>query len=293
MQVVYNAVRLFFRIVTLIFFREIDVVGRQHIPKKGPIIFVGNHQNQFVDGLLLLTNCRRSVRFLVATKSMKRAFIGFFASLMRSIPVQRRQDVKPVSGKGEILRLAPGPHFYKVDEIGDLSEESVSPLLSWGAASPKSAIGGRREDEATTGGGGEPILLEERDEPYDLLLGKGTQFEKELHAGDTVQVRALGRQAGRRRASDSNDDKVEESTGMTKERRRLSADGDGSADKKGKEEEDEEVVWVTLRVSSKSYSESSWLSRCTHPFFPISSFYSFLSLSLSSSLSLCFLFRRW
>eukprot|EP01087_Luapelamoeba_hula_P024105 TRINITY_DN9060_c0_g1_i1.p1 TRINITY_DN9060_c0_g1~~TRINITY_DN9060_c0_g1_i1.p1 ORF type:complete len:604 (-),score=20.41 TRINITY_DN9060_c0_g1_i1:79-1890(-) len=82
----------FFRTVLHIFFRDIQIVGQHHIPATGPVIFVGNHQNQFLDGMMLLVTCHRNVSFLVAAKSLARPLVGFFARQLDSIPVERAQD---------------------------------------------------------------------------------------------------------------------------------------------------------------------------------------------------------
>ncbi|KAK7052068.1 kinase domain-containing protein [Favolaschia claudopus] len=100
----YASVMLFWRIVTGIFFREIRTRGSFNIPKDGPIIFVGApHNNQFLDMLLGLEAYKESgrrVRFLVAASSMQRAFIGFWARLINSIPVARAADsIKPGTGR--------------------------------------------------------------------------------------------------------------------------------------------------------------------------------------------------
>lgn len=41
----------------------------------------------------MLTQTPREVRFLIAAKSLKRVVVGFFARLLRSIPVSRPQDL--------------------------------------------------------------------------------------------------------------------------------------------------------------------------------------------------------
>jgi len=37
------------------FFQEIDVVGLENIPTEGPLIICANHNNQFVDGLVQIS----------------------------------------------------------------------------------------------------------------------------------------------------------------------------------------------------------------------------------------------
>uniref|UniRef100_A0A6B2L0W6 Phospholipid/glycerol acyltransferase domain-containing protein n=1 Tax=Arcella intermedia TaxID=1963864 RepID=A0A6B2L0W6_9EUKA len=88
--------------MTATFFRTITVddYHLEEIPPDAAVVFVGNHQNQFMDAALLLGHCPRSVGFLVAQKSMK-GVIGFFARLFNSIPVARPQDTAK-NGPGTI-----------------------------------------------------------------------------------------------------------------------------------------------------------------------------------------------
>ncbi|TFK42612.1 glycerol-3-phosphate O-acyltransferase [Crucibulum laeve] len=100
----YDAVMLFWRTITQIFFREVRPRGAFNIPRDGPVIFVGApHNNQFLDPLLLSLEVYREtgrhVQFLAAAKSMERKAVGFFARLMDSIPVSRAADsAKPGTG---------------------------------------------------------------------------------------------------------------------------------------------------------------------------------------------------
>ncbi|TFY72710.1 hypothetical protein EVG20_g282 [Dentipellis fragilis] len=116
-DVLYDAALLFWRTVTNIFFREVRPRGAFHIPRTGPVIFVAApHHNQasrlFLDPLLLTLEVHRETRrraqFLIAAKSMKRKVIGFFATLMSSIPVARAaDDAKP--GTGRVFLSADDP----------------------------------------------------------------------------------------------------------------------------------------------------------------------------------------
>mmetsp|Transcript_54144 Transcript_54144/g.115047 ORF Transcript_54144/g.115047 Transcript_54144/m.115047 type:complete len:682 (+) Transcript_54144:185-2230(+) len=88
----YFATKVFFHSILSIFFNDIQVVGRQNIPKYGPVIFTSNHANQFVDGLMIMCTCERNISYLVAEKSWKRAIIGHLAWAMGAVPVKRAQD---------------------------------------------------------------------------------------------------------------------------------------------------------------------------------------------------------
>mmetsp|Transcript_19569 Transcript_19569/g.45496 ORF Transcript_19569/g.45496 Transcript_19569/m.45496 type:complete len:707 (+) Transcript_19569:132-2252(+) len=93
-NLIYWGARLFFRsTLNNIFFKSVEIVGAENIPRKGPIILTGNHNNQFVDGIMLLTNCRRDICFMIAEKSWNRPFVGFWARVFKCIPVSRAQDM--------------------------------------------------------------------------------------------------------------------------------------------------------------------------------------------------------
>ncbi|RNF21916.1 glycerol-3-phosphate acyl transferase [Trypanosoma conorhini] len=88
-----------------IYFREVTVVNTESIPKTGAVVFYGNHQNQFIDALLIRANCGRPVRFIMAEKSFHRPIIGQFARMMHAVPVVRPQDVPLIPGEGSLTRM--------------------------------------------------------------------------------------------------------------------------------------------------------------------------------------------
>jgi glycerol-3-phosphate O-acyltransferase/dihydroxyacetone phosphate acyltransferase len=103
-NVIYDLFLWVFTVVVDLFFREIHPRSTWRIPKKGPVLFVAApHANQFVDPIILMRTVRhdahRRIAFLVAEKSMRRKFIGFFASLVGAVPVGRALDLKkPAQG---------------------------------------------------------------------------------------------------------------------------------------------------------------------------------------------------
>eukprot|EP00545_Synedropsis_sp_CCMP1620_P011222 CAMPEP_0119011040 /NCGR_PEP_ID=MMETSP1176-20130426/5410_1 /TAXON_ID=265551 /ORGANISM="Synedropsis recta cf, Strain CCMP1620" /LENGTH=651 /DNA_ID=CAMNT_0006963799 /DNA_START=183 /DNA_END=2138 /DNA_ORIENTATION=+ len=101
----YFSVKVFFNSIVSIFFRTVDVVGRDNIPPYGPVIFVGNHANQFVDGIMMLTTCQTKISYLMAETSWKRRVIGDIAWALDAVPVKRAQDYS-VKGTGTIVMTA-------------------------------------------------------------------------------------------------------------------------------------------------------------------------------------------
>lgn len=103
---IYDAFLSIFSVIVELFFREVHPRSTWKVPKKGPLIIVAApHANQFVDPLILMRVLRqdvqRRVNWLIAAKSMKRAFIGGAAGLVGSVPVGRALDVKQAA-KGKI-----------------------------------------------------------------------------------------------------------------------------------------------------------------------------------------------
>lgn len=91
-ELAYFATVIFLRSILSIFYSSVEVLGKQNIPKHGPMIFTGNHMNQFVDGAIVFANTPNRVRFMVAMKSYMTNIVGFFARATGSIPVVRPQD---------------------------------------------------------------------------------------------------------------------------------------------------------------------------------------------------------
>ncbi|CAJ1005377.1 putative Acyltransferase [Leishmania naiffi] len=112
-----------------VYFREVTVVGRENIPRAGAVVFYGNHQNQFIDALMMHSHCGRPVRFLMAEKSFHQPVIGTLGRMFNSVPVVRPQDVPLVAGDGKLVRtegkliIGSGTHFSKLSK-GD--------VLIWG-----------------------------------------------------------------------------------------------------------------------------------------------------------------
>lgn len=121
-DLIYFSVKIFLQSIGSIFFSSIEVVGRQNIPEHGPIIFSGNHMNQFVDGMNLLCTSPHQVGFLVASHSFKKPVIGHMARATRCFPVTRPQDfAKKGTGKIKVIGmkvLGEGTSFTKL-ENGD------------------------------------------------------------------------------------------------------------------------------------------------------------------------------
>lgn len=90
-----------------IYFRQIEVVGLEHVPLKTPVIFVLNHPNALVDPVFLLCLTPRRVSFLAKAPLFRTPILGSFVRALDSLPVYRRQDEgEDVARNQETFRAA-------------------------------------------------------------------------------------------------------------------------------------------------------------------------------------------
>ena len=103
------------RVITSTFFRRIDVVGEQHVPADGPVIFAGNHPNALMDGWLLTAKCGRwPLHFLANAKLWEYRMLGPMLDATGAVPVYRHEEHDgKVDNQGAFERL------YDVIESGD------------------------------------------------------------------------------------------------------------------------------------------------------------------------------
>lgn len=115
-------------IMRSVYFREVTVVGAENIPAVGAVVFYGNHQNQFIDALMMnsIVTRSRQVRFIMAEKSYNQPIIGQFGRMFNAVPVVRPQDVPMIPGEGRLVKsqgttiCGEGTDFTKCVAKGDV-----------------------------------------------------------------------------------------------------------------------------------------------------------------------------
>jgi len=75
-----------------VYFRRIEVVGRDNVPRDAPVIFVLNHPNALVDPVFLLCLAPRRVSFVAKATLFRMPIISYFVRALDSLPAYRRQD---------------------------------------------------------------------------------------------------------------------------------------------------------------------------------------------------------
>jgi glycerol-3-phosphate O-acyltransferase/dihydroxyacetone phosphate acyltransferase len=80
------------RFALRVYFRRIEIIGLEHVPRKSPVIFVLNHPNALVDPVFLFCLAPRRVSFLAKAPLFRVPVLGFFIRALDSLPVYRRMD---------------------------------------------------------------------------------------------------------------------------------------------------------------------------------------------------------
>lgn len=134
-ELLYFTVKIFFNSMLSIFFRDIEVIGKDRLPRHGPMIFTINHANQFVDAMVVVGTCGNEnfkISLLMAEKSFQRPVVGDLASALDVVPVKRAQD-DAIKGIGSIVFEVAEPS----SPTSDSSEGVVVDSASAGATETK------------------------------------------------------------------------------------------------------------------------------------------------------------
>ncbi|WP_440999982.1 1-acyl-sn-glycerol-3-phosphate acyltransferase [Fodinibius sp. SL11] len=75
-----------------LFYSDITVTGRHYVPEDKPVMFIGNHQNAFLDALHVVNNTRHFVHFLTRAEAFGNPLLDRFFHSLNMLPVYRARD---------------------------------------------------------------------------------------------------------------------------------------------------------------------------------------------------------
>ncbi len=87
-----------------LFYRKIEIVGRENIPKDKPFMILPNHQNSFMDALVVCTQMPGFIFFLTRAGAFSTPFMNWFLRSLNMLPVYRVRDgLSSVTKNNEIF----------------------------------------------------------------------------------------------------------------------------------------------------------------------------------------------
>jgi len=87
------------------FYKRIRVIDKQKIPKNKPILLIPNHQNSFMDALLVTTTVYQTTSFLTRAKAFDSKFMNWFLRSLNLLPVYRVRDgISNIQKNNEIFQ---------------------------------------------------------------------------------------------------------------------------------------------------------------------------------------------
>lgn len=154
----YRILAWFLRMVTRVFFRQVEVAGLEHVPTDGPVLFCGNHPNSLIDPILIITTCGRKVHFAAKDSLFKGRIMRALLKGLGAVPVARKEEkdggqveagpVRDAAERGSVNDKAFGAMFAVLADGGTIGifpeglshDESQLAKLKTGAA--RLALGG-------------------------------------------------------------------------------------------------------------------------------------------------------
>ena len=89
------------------YYSRLQVENQQSVPAEGPVIFAVNHQNSFLDAIIVATTTKRNPYFLARADVFKSSFGRFWLKTFRIMPIYRTRDgVKNVLKNKAIFRTS-------------------------------------------------------------------------------------------------------------------------------------------------------------------------------------------
>jgi 1-acyl-sn-glycerol-3-phosphate acyltransferase len=89
---IYLFIRAYVKMALYFYFNRIKVFGREHLAGGGPFLFAANHQNAFMDGLLIVVTNSFPVHFLIRADIFKKPWIIALLKFCNLMPVYRIRD---------------------------------------------------------------------------------------------------------------------------------------------------------------------------------------------------------
>lgn len=138
----YELLVAYTRLGLKVYFRRIEVHGTEHVPKTGPLMFTANHQNSFLDAILIAAMQPRRLHFLVRADVFRKPLASKILRALSMMPVYRFRDgwqslgknaesfeeVASLFGRHESVLIFPEGNHSLLRRLRPLSRGFTKPL---------------------------------------------------------------------------------------------------------------------------------------------------------------------
>src|SRR3984885_8685822 len=139
--IAYAIVRILFQPVFHLYFRYTRI-GREHIPRRGPVIIASNHRS-FLDPFVIATMARRPMYYVAKKELFRNRLQGWILNALGAFPVDRGASdeesiatAKAILARGDIVlifpegtRIRPGSLGKPKRGVGRLALETGVPVV--------------------------------------------------------------------------------------------------------------------------------------------------------------------
>jgi 1-acyl-sn-glycerol-3-phosphate acyltransferase len=94
-------VRVYLTLAVRFYFNKIEIHGREHLKDAKPILFAANHQNAFMDGLLVAIVNYFPINIFIRASVFKKKWAAVLLRFLRLMPVYRVRDGWDSLGKNQ------------------------------------------------------------------------------------------------------------------------------------------------------------------------------------------------
>lgn len=91
-SIFYRVLRKYVIFCSKLYFKKVEVHGLENIPSTGPVIFAANHQNAFLDAILIHIGQPRTPHFLTRGDVFEKALPNFIMRSLNMHPIYRLRD---------------------------------------------------------------------------------------------------------------------------------------------------------------------------------------------------------
>ncbi len=87
----YQIIKYYCRFLIRFFFGKVEIIGRENIPKNLPVIYSSNHQNAFMDALII-GGLSPKITYSVTRSDVFKKQFQWFLDALKMIPIYRMRD---------------------------------------------------------------------------------------------------------------------------------------------------------------------------------------------------------